>query len=117
MIKLTMMSAVALVLSASLGVHSAHAQDSILKGPSTKGFLECIKKCQKTFSFSEQSDRTFADLRNTCIEGCGFVLDANMSAYHSCSIGCQGIYPYQDGTNTEFAGFQKTCVVGCRRVH
>ena len=117
MIKLTIMSAAALLLSLSVGAERASAQDSILQGPSSNGFLECAKKCEKSFYFSEQSDPTFAGLRNACIEGCGFVADANMSAYQSCSDGCQGIYPYRDGTNPEFAGFQKTCVVGCRRVH
>ncbi len=117
MIKLTIMSAVMLVLSVSLGAHSANVQDSMLQGPSTKGFLQCAKKCQKSFYFSEQSDAAFAGLRNACVEGCGLMVDANMSAYHSCNVGCQGIYPYRHGTNAEFAGFQKTCIVGCRRVH
>lgn len=117
MTKLTTIAAVALVLIASLGATGVHAQESMLEGPSTKGFLECAKKCQKSFYFSEQSDPTFASLRNACIEGCGLVVDANMSAYQSCSVGCQGIYPYRHGTNPEFAGFQKTCIVGCRKVH
>lgn len=113
MIRLTIAKAAALVLTVSL---SAHAQDAAFDGPSTKGFLECAKKCQKSFYFSEQSDPTFAQLRNACIEGCAFVTDANMTAYQSCNIGCQGIFPYRHGTNAEFAGFQKTCILGCRRV-
>ncbi len=117
MIKLSIMLAVALVLGMSLSANGAHAQESMLQGPSTKFFLSCAKKCQKTFYFSEQSDPTFADLRNACIEGCGLVVDANMSAYQSCNIGCQGIYPYRHGNNAEFAEFQETCLVGCRRVH
>ncbi len=117
MFKLSIVLAVALVLGMSLGANGAHAQESMLQGPSTKGFLSCAKKCQKTFYFSEQSDPTFAGLRNACIEGCGSVVDANMSAYQSCNIECQGIYPYRHGTNAEFAGFQKTCLVGCRQVH
>ena len=121
MTKLAIMSACALVLSGSLivssGIRSADAQESKLQGPSTQSFLACAKKCQKSFYFSEQSDPTFAGLRNACIEGCGFVADANMPAYESCSVGCQDIYPYRHGTNAEFAAFQKTCIVGCRRVH
>ena len=117
MIRLSIMLAVALVLGMSLSANGAHAQKSMLQGPSTKVFLSCAKKCQKTFYFSEQSDPTFAGLRNACIERCGSVVDANMSAYQSCNIGCQGIYPYRHGTNAEFAGFQKTCLVGCRQVH
>jgi len=117
MTKLTIMPAIALALSVSLGAAGAHAQESLLEGPSTKGYLACAKKCQKSFYFSEQSDPTFASLRNACIEGCGLVLDANMSAYESCSVGCQEIYPYRHGTNAEFAGFQETCIVGCRKVH
>ncbi len=117
MTKLNIVMAVALMLGISLGVHGTHGQESMLQGPSTKGFLACAKKCQKSFYFSEQSDPTFAGLRNACIEGCGLVVDANMSAYQSCNTGCQGIYPYRHGTITEFAGFQKTCLVGCRRVH
>lgn len=109
--------AIALLLGASLMGGGAFADDRIPQGPSTKGFLECAKRCQKSFYFSEQSDPTFAELRNACIEGCGFVVDANMTAYQSCGIGCQGIYPYRHGINAEFAGFQKTCLVGCRRVH
>ncbi len=111
------MLAVALVLGMSSGANSAHGQESMLQGLSAKGFLSCAKKCQKTFYFSEQSDPTFAGLRNACIEGCGSVADANMSAYQSCNVGCQGIYPYRHGTNAEFVGFQKTCLVGCRQVH
>lgn len=107
----------ALLLGAFVFAGGASADDEILRGPSTKGFLECAKKCQKSFYFSEQSDPTFAELRNACIAGCGSVVDANMSAYQSCSIGCQGIFPYRHGTNPEFAGFQKTCLVGCRKVH
>jgi len=117
MIKLSILLAVALVLGMSLSVQGAYAQESMPQGPSMKGFLSCAKKCQKAFYFSEQSDPTFAGLRNACIEGCGLVVDANMSAYQSCNTGCQGIYPYRHGTNAEFAGFQKTCLVGCRRVH
>jgi len=83
---------VALLLGMSVGVHDAYAQESMPRGPSTKGFLSCAKKCQKSFYFSEQSDPTFAGLRNACIEGCGSVVDANMSAYQSCTIGCQGIF-------------------------
>ena len=113
MFKLTIIKAAALALTVSMSVH---AQESAPAGPSTKGFLECAKKCQKAFYFSEQSDLTFAQLRNTCIEGCGFVTYANMSAYQSCNIGCQGIFPYRHGTNAEFAGFQRTCILGCRRV-
>jgi hypothetical protein len=115
--KLGILLAVALVLGMSVGVHSAYAQVSMPRGPSTKGFLSCAEKCRKSFYFSEQSDPTFAGLRNSCIEGCGSVADANMSAYQSCNIGCQGIFPYRHGTNAEFAGFQKTCIVGCRGVH
>lgn len=107
--------AMALLLGAVSG--GAAAEETILDGPSTKGFLECAKKCQKSFYFSEQSDPTFATLRNACIEGCGYVVDAKMSAYESCTVGCQDIYPYRHGTNAEFAGFQKTCIDGCRRVH
>ncbi len=117
MIKLGIMLAVVLVLGMSLGANGAHAQESMLQGSSTKVFLSCAKKCQKTFYFSEQSDPAFGSLRNACIEGCGSVVDANMSAYQSCNTGCQGIFPYRHGTNAEFAGFQKTCLVGCRRVH
>ncbi len=117
MTKLSILSAVALVLGMSVGIDSAYAQELMPQGPSTEAFLSCAKKCQKSFYFSEQSDPTFAGLRNACIEGCGSVEDANMSAYQSCNIGCQGIFPYRHGTNAEFAGFQKTCVVGCRRVH
>ena len=105
------------VIGTLLVASGAQADDDILEGPSTKAFLECAKKCQKSFYFSEQSDPTFAQLRNACIEGCGFVPDARMTAYQSCSVGCQGIYPYRHGTNPEFAGFQKACVVGCRKVH
>lgn len=115
MTRLTVM--LALAFTVTLDAVGAHSQESMLHGPSTKGFLECAKKCQKSFNFSEQSDPTFADLRNACIEGCGLVVDANMTAYQSCSVGCQGIYPYRHGTNPAFAGFQKTCVVGCRKVH
>jgi len=115
--KLTIVSAVAVLLTLSIGAERASAEDSILQGPSAKVFLECAKKCEKSFYFSEQSDLTFAGLRNACIEGCGYVPDANMPAYQSCSVGCQGMYPYRHGTNAEFAGFQKTCIVGCRRVH
>ena len=111
--KLTIIKAAALALTVSLNVH---AQESAPVAPSTKGFLECAKKCEKAFYFSEQSDPTFAQLRNACIEGCGFVPDASMSAYQSCNIGCQGIFPYRHGTNAEFAGFQRTCILGCRRV-
>ena len=114
MIRLTIIQAAVLMLTVSLG---AHSQESMLEGPSTKGFLECAKKCQKSFYFSEQSDPTFAQLGNACIEGCGFVVDVNMSAYQSCNVGCQGIFPYRHGTNAEFAGFQRTCIIGCRRVH
>lgn len=114
MIRFTMIPAVVLALTVSLG---AGAQDSLLEGPSTKAFLDCARKCEKDFYFSEQSDPTFADLRNACIEGCGFVVDANMSAYHSCSAGCQSIFPYRHGINDEFAGFQVTCLIGCRRAH
>ena len=89
MIKLSIMLTVALVLGMSLSANGAHAQKSMLQGPSTKVFLSCAKKCQKTFYFSEQSDPTFAGLRNACIEGCGSVVDANMSAYQSCNIGCR----------------------------
>lgn len=116
MTKLGILLAVALVLGMSVGVHSAYAQASMPRGPSTKGFLSCAKKCQKSFYFNEQSDPTFAGLRNACIEGRGSVVDANISAYQSCNIGCQGIFPYRHGTNAEFAGFQKTCIAGCRRV-
>lgn len=108
----------AFLLSTAMLAGGALADDDdVIQGPSTKGFLECAKRCQKSFYFSEQSDLTFAELRNACIAGCGFVPDANMSAYQSCSAGCQGIFPYRHGTNPEFAGFQKTCLVGCRRVH
>ncbi|TFH47807.1 MAG: hypothetical protein E4H01_07590 [Lysobacterales bacterium] len=117
MIRLIIMWSVALALSVSIGVPNANAQESMLEGPSTKSFLECATKCQKTFYFSEQSDVTFAQLRNACIEGCGVVVDANMSAYQSCNVGCQDIYPYRHGINSDFAGFQETCIVGCRRVH
>ena len=117
MFKLTIMPAGALLLGMSLGIHVANAQESMLQGPSTKSFLACAEKCRKTFYFSEQSDPAFAELRNACIEGCGWVVDANMSAYQSCNAGCQGIYPYRHGTNAEFAGFQRTCIVGCRRAH
>ena len=106
-----------IVIGVLLVAAGVQAEDRILEGPSTKAFLECAKKCQKSFYFSEQSDPTFAELRNACIEGCGFVRDANMTAYQSCNVGCQGIYPYRQGTNAEFAGFQKTCIVGCRKVH
>lgn len=117
MIKLTIMGTVALVLGVSVGVHGVNAQDSILQGPSQKIFLECARNCQKSFYFSEQSDPTFANLRNACIAGCGLVEDANMPAYQSCNVACQDIYPYRHGTNPEFAEFQQTCIVGCRRVH
>ena len=113
----TLCIATALLLGVFLGAGNALADDAVPQGPSTKGFLECTKKCQKSFYFSEQSDPTFAELRNACIAGCGVVNDANMSAYQSCGTGCQGIFPYRHGTNPEFAGFQKTCLVGCRRVH
>ena len=113
----TLCIATALLLGASLVASNALADEAVPQGPSTKGFLECTKKCQKSFYFSEQSDPTFAELRNACIAGCGVVDDANMSAYQSCGIGCQGIFPYRHGTNPEFAGFQKACLVGCRRVH
>jgi hypothetical protein len=106
-----------LLLSVSAGFPIANAQESTLEGPSTKSYLACATKCQKSFYFSEQSDPTFAQLRNACIEGCGVVVDANMPAYESCNAGCQDLYPYRHGTNAEFAGFQKTCIVGCRRVH
>lgn len=114
MIRLTIMPIMVLALGVTPG---ARAQDSLLQGPSTKAFLECARACQKSFYFSEQSDPTFADLRNACIEGCGFVVDANMSAYRSCSTGCQDIFPYRHGINDEFAGFQQSCIVGCRRAH
>jgi hypothetical protein len=117
MVKISIMSALALLLSLSIGAQRAGAEDSILQGPSAKVFLECAGKCEKSFYFSEQSDQTFAGLRSACIDGCGYVEDANMSAYQSCSVGCQEIYPYRHGTNAEFAGFQKACIVGCRRVH
>ena len=117
MIKLTFISAVALSIGVSMGIQSVNAQESVLEGPSTKSFLSCAEQCQKSFYFSEQSDPSFAGLRNACIEGCATVVDANMTAYQSCNVGCQGIYPYRHGTNAEFAGFQKACVVGCRRVH
>jgi hypothetical protein len=117
MIKLAIMSAVALVLYACAGLHNANAQDSMVQGPSKKTFLECATNCQKSFYFSENSDPTFAELRNACIEGCSVVEEANMSAYQSCNVGCQDIFPYRHGTNPEFADFQQTCIVGCRRVH
>jgi len=107
----------ALLLGAALTLPAVHAQDSMLEGPSTKSYLACADKCQKTFYFSEQSAVPFAQLRNACIEGCALVVDANMPAYESCNVGCQDLYPYRHGTNAEFAGFQKTCIVGCRRVH
>lgn len=113
---LRVITVTALLLGAVLVTGTAAAQEDSLEGPSAKAFLDCASKCQKTFYFSEQSDPTFAQLRNACIEGCGFVTDANMSAYQSCNIGCQGIFPYRHGTNAEFAGFQRTCVLGCRRV-
>ena len=114
MTRLTIMAALVLALGVSAGTA---AQDSMLDGPSTKAYLECARSCEKSFYFSEQSDPTFADLRNACIEGCGFVVDANMSAYQSCSSGCREIFPYRHGINDEFAGFQQTCIVGCRRAH
>jgi hypothetical protein len=117
MTKRIIMSTLLVVLGVCMGVQRAQAQDSMIEGPSTKSFLACATQCQKSFYFSEQSDPTFAQLRNACIEGCGAVVDANMSAYKNCSVGCQDIYPYRHGTNAEFAGFQKTCIVGCRRVH
>jgi len=115
MIKLTIMSAAALVLSVSLGADGANAQGSELQVPSTNGYLACARQCEKSFYFSDKSDPTFAGLRNACIQGCGFVADENMSAYQSCSVGCQDIFPYRHGTNAEFAGFQKTCINGCPR--
>ena len=107
MIKFTIISGVALLLSVSMGSHGANAQESLLAGPSTKSYLACAKQCEKTFYFSEQSDSNFAGLRNACIEGCASVVDANMTAYQSCNVGCQGIYPYRHGTNAEFAGLSK----------
>ena len=107
----------ALLLGAVLTTTGAVAQDAMLEGPSAKAYLDCTRKCQKDFYFSEKSDPSFAVLRNACIEGCGFVADANMSAYQSCSVGCQETFPYRHGTNPEFAGFQKSCIDGCRRVH
>lgn len=109
--------AAVLLLDLWVGFPSANAQDSTLEGPSTKSYLACASKCQKNFYFSEQSDPTFAQLRNACIEGCGVVVESNMPAYESCNVGCRDLYPYRHGTNAEFAGFQKTCIVGCRRVH
>lgn len=117
MIKLIIVSAAALLFNASVGVLSANAQDSMLQGLSKKVYLECAAECQKSFYFSEQSDPTFSDLRNACIEGCGVVEEANMSAYQSCNTGCKDLFPYRHGTNPEFADFQQTCIVGCRRVH
>ena len=116
MIRLTIMPAAVILLTLTLSP-GAGAQDAPLQGPSAKAYLNCARACEKSFYFSEQSDPTFADLRNACVEGCGFVVDANMSAYQSCSTGCQDIFPYRHGINDEFAGFQQTCIVGCRRAH
>ena len=113
MSKLITVSAALLALASSL---AAYALDDYPSGPSARVFLDCAKKCEKAFYFSEQSDATFAELRNACIEGCSFVDDSNMAAYQSCSIGCQDIFPYRHGTRNEFSEFQKTCIVGCRRV-
>ena len=110
---ITLLPVALLALTASL---AAHGQDSELPGPSARVFLDCAKKCERSFYFSEQSDSTFAELRSACIEGCAFVDDANMAAYQSCSVGCQDIFPYRHGIRSEFADFQKACVVGCRRV-
>jgi len=117
MIRLTIVSAVALMLNVSVGVLGANAQDSMHQGPSKQVYLKCAAECQKSFYFSEQSDPTFADLRTACIEGCGMVEEANMSAYQSCNAECKDLFPYRHGTNPEFADFQQTCIVGCRRVH
>ena len=115
--KFIIATGVALLLSVAMAGGTADAQESLLAGPTEKGFLACARHCEKSFFFSEQSDSNFAALRNACIEGCASVVDANMTAYQSCNTGCQDIYPYRHGTNAEFAGFQKSCVVGCRRVH
>jgi len=117
MTKGSILSRLTLAFGICMAVQSAYAQDSMLEGPSSKRYLECATSCQKAFYFSEESDSTFAQLRNACIEGCAEVVDANMSAYQSCNAGCQDVYPYRHGINAEFAGFQKTCIVGCRRVH
>jgi len=117
MTKGNILSTLTLALGVFMAAHNAHAQDSMLEGPSVKRYLACAASCEKTFYFSEQSDLTFAQLRNACIEGCAVVVDANMTAYQSCNAGCQDTYPYRHGINAEFAGFQKTCIVGCRRVH
>ena len=111
--RLITLPAALLALTASL---AAHGQDDDLTGPSARVFLDCAKKCERSFYFSEQSDATFAELRGACIEGCAFVDDSNMAAYQTCSVGCQDIFPYRHGIRSEFADFQKACVVGCRRV-
>ena len=113
MLKLITVPAALLALAASL---VAYGEDFETPGPSARVFLDCAKKCERAFYFSEQSDATFAELRSACIEGCSFVDDSNMVAYQSCSIGCQDIYPYRHGTRSEFSEFQKVCIVGCRRV-
>lgn len=113
MFKLISLPAALLALAASL---ATHGEDFDTRGPSARVFLDCAKKCEKAFYFSEQSDAKFAELRNACIEGCSFVDDSNMAAYQSCSIGCQDIYPFRHGNRNEFSEFQKVCVVGCRRV-
>jgi hypothetical protein len=112
-----MLSTLTALLSVFMGSYSVHAQDSMLDGPSAKRYLECATGCQKSFYFSEQSDKTFAQLRTACIEGCSLVVDANMTAYQGCNSECKDLYPYRHGNNAEFAGFQKACIVGCRRVH
>jgi len=113
MLKLITVPAVLLALMASFAVRG---EDDEPSGPSTRVYLDCARKCEKAFYFSEQSDATFAELRGACIDGCSLVDDSNMAAYQSCSVGCQDIYPYRHGNRSEFADFQRACVVGCRRI-
>lgn len=112
--KLIILPAMLLALAAS---QAPLAQEFGPPGPSAHTFLDCARKCEKSFYFSEQSDPTFAELRGACIDGCAFVVDSNMAAYQSCSAGCQDVFPYLHGKPREFADFQKRCITGCRRVH
>ena len=116
MIKRAVIPAVILLLAVLSNPESVFAEQSQCTGPTADAYLACAKKCEKSFYFSEQSESPFAQLRSACIEGCGYVDDAQMPAYERCHGGCRETFPYRHGINRDFAEIQKTCIVGCRRV-
>lgn len=108
-------SLTALALAAALCAPAA-AQPPECTGPSVESYLDCAKRCQEEFYVSEHTGPAFAELRATCLVGCGRVPDDAVAPYTRCFKSCKTLFPYRHGMEPYFADVQAGCVEGCRGV-